>query len=68
MRSARPAALLALCGALGACGDEPEYTCPGGAGENVLVIVSDDIGIDKTSAYHEHESAPPGPNVEALAA
>ena len=68
MRSARPAALLALCGALGACGDEPEYTCPGGAGENVLVIVSDDIGIDKTSAYHEHESAPPGPNIEALAA
>lgn len=37
-------------------------------GENFLLIISDDIGIDKTSTYGEFDSAPPTPNLDALAA
>lgn len=44
--------------------------CPegqAGDAENVLIVVADDVGIDKTHAYGEHESAPPTPNIDALA-
>lgn len=41
---------------------------PDAAGENVLVILTDDIGVDKTGAYGEHPAAPPTPNIDALAA
>ncbi len=55
---------------LGACGRE-QPTCPDGRtgdAENVLIIVSDDVGIDKTGTYGEHENAPSTPNIDALAA
>lgn len=61
-------ALLWLGVGAAACGkDRPPCDGDEGAGENVLVIVSDDVGIDKTSAYREHESAPATPNLDALA-
>lgn len=41
---------------------------PGVPGENVLVIVTDDIGVDKTAAYGEHPSPARTPNIDALAA
>lgn len=50
--------------------DEPLEPCAKGDGppaENVLILVADDVGIDKTSGYGEHESAPPTPNIDALA-
>lgn len=37
-------------------------------GENFLIILSDDVGIDKTAAYGEHPTAPPTPAIDALAA
>lgn len=51
--------------------DRHEALCPDGRtgdAENVLIVISDDVGIDKTAAYGEHESAPPTPNLDALAA
>lgn len=35
---------------------------------NVLVIVADDLGTDKVSAYREHPAAPSTPNIDGLAA
>src|SRR5687768_3418663 len=35
---------------------------------NVLVIVADDLGVDKVRAYGVHPQAPPTPNIDALAA
>lgn len=40
----------------------------GQPGENVLVILTDDIGIDNTAVYGEHPDPPPTPNIDALAA
>ncbi len=34
---------------------------------NVLVIVLDDVGVDKVGVYGEHPSPPPTPNLDALA-
>jgi len=39
----------------------------GGAGSNVLVIITDDVGIDKTAAYGEHPNPASTPNLDALA-
>lgn len=38
---------------------------PGG---NVLLIVADDLGIDKVAAYGEHPETPPTPTLDRLAA
>jgi arylsulfatase A-like enzyme len=35
---------------------------------NVLVLVADDLGVDKVGAYEEHPAAPPTPHIDALAA
>ena len=47
--------------------DPSEPTAPPGA-ENVLIVVIDDIGIDKIGAYGKHAEAPPTPVMDALAA
>lgn len=36
-------------------------------GGNVLILLSDDIGIDKTAVYREHPTPAPTPNIDALA-
>ncbi|MCK6503190.1 sulfatase-like hydrolase/transferase [Myxococcota bacterium] len=65
-----PALLLPLPAAL-ACG-RSDSLCdgdgPGQPGQNILVIVSDDIGVDKTAVYGEHPSPARTPNIDALAA
>lgn len=58
-------ALLIGCGAGPSLCDEAG---PAGSGENILVIVSDDIGVDKTAAYGEHPSPARTPSIDALAA
>ena len=35
---------------------------------NVLIVIADDVGIDKVGAYGEHPSPPPTPTLDALAA
>jgi len=35
--------------------------------ENILIILSDDIGIDKTAAYGHRDTAPATPHIDALA-
>lgn len=58
---------LASCALLAACGEPPR--CEGSEpAENVLIIISDDVGIDKTASYGEHPDAPPTPALDALAA
>jgi len=58
------AALVAGC----AGDDVPAFDEPVGTlGRNVLVIIADDLGTDKVSAYGEHPDAPPTPNIDALA-
>lgn len=48
-----------------ACGDPP---CPPGpAGPNLLIVVADDIGVDKLGAYGLALKAPATPNIDALA-
>lgn len=61
--------LLGLTAALPGC-EAPQRCGPplGQTGENVLVILSDDIGIDKTSAYGPDTTGPGTPNIDALAA
>ncbi len=59
---------LGLALALVACDREPAPLCEQSAqGENFLIIIADDVGIDKTSTYGEHEGAPPTPSLDALA-
>jgi hypothetical protein len=59
----RASGLLTLLGLpwIGGCHKRTE-------GENFLIILSDDVGIDKTAAYGEHPTAPPTPALDALAA
>lgn len=35
---------------------------------NILLIIADDLGVDKVAAYREHPDPPPTPNIDALAA
>jgi arylsulfatase A-like enzyme len=39
-----------------------------GSGDNVLLIVMDDVGVDKIGVYGVHPAPPPTPNIDALAA
>lgn len=41
---------------------------PGTPGPNILLIVADDIGIDKTAVYGEHPEPARTPTIDALAA
>jgi len=34
---------------------------------NILLVIADDLGVDKVGAYGEHPQAPPTPNIDALA-
>ena len=34
---------------------------------NVLVVLVDDVGVDKVEAYGEHPAAGPTPNIDTLA-
>lgn len=43
-------------------------TVPDPPGGNVLILLLDDIGIDKVGAYGASDSAPPTPRIDALAA
>lgn len=58
---------------LAACTGTPEARDSGGSASgrgsapNILVIVTDDIGIDKTSAYGEHPQPAAMPTITALA-
>ncbi|MEL6347470.1 MAG: sulfatase-like hydrolase/transferase [Myxococcota bacterium] len=69
-----------LCAALllSACGEpEPVIDCKtlrqvdhdavAAQGSNILIIMSDDIGIDKTRVYDAHPDPAPTPNIDALA-
>ncbi len=47
----------------------PTGTLPSGPRPpNVLIVLSDDQGVDKVSSYQGHPSPPPTPNLDALAA
>ena len=49
---------------------EPDYPQPVRApanSPNVLIVLLDDLGTDKVSAYREHPDAPPTPVIDALA-
>ena len=65
--------LLLLLGVVSGCREEdpvdivPRDVVPPPAG-NVLLLITDDIGIDKTAVYGEHPTPAPTPNIDALAA
>ena len=41
--------------------------CSEPSAPNFLILIADDLGTDKVGAYGEAESAPPTPNIDALA-
>ncbi len=45
----------------------PATVVPTPAGGNILVIVADDLGVDKVAAYGEHPDPPPTPVLDRLA-
>jgi arylsulfatase A-like enzyme len=63
-----PIALLAACGAdpPPPCTYAPEPAT--GTGGNVVLVVLDDIGVDKIGAYGVHPRPAPTPNIDLLAA
>lgn len=62
-------ALLGLTAALPGCERPPRCGWPTDeTAENVLVIIADDVGVDKTSAYGPDTTGPGTPNIDALAA
>lgn len=65
----RSAFLALFLGGL-AQGCQPSVRCPDSAAagrENILIIVSDDIGVDKTAAYGHRDTAPATPHIDELA-
>jgi arylsulfatase B len=48
--------------------DEGAVTPAVGGAENVLIVVLDDVGVDKVSGWGLHASAPATPRLDALAA
>ncbi|HHO52907.1 MAG TPA: hypothetical protein ENK18_19040 [Deltaproteobacteria bacterium] len=48
------------------CGP-PQGPIPGRSPANVLILLTDDQGVDKVGAYGEHPEPPPTPNIDALA-
>jgi len=64
----RSCAALCLLLALGACGIEPDSPGTEAHGSNILVLLADDVGVEKIRAYGEHPGAPPTPNIDTLAA
>lgn len=46
---------------------EPGRGDGGGKPGNVLIVVTDDMGVDQVSVYGEHPKAPRTPNIDALA-
>jgi len=46
---------------------DPRPTRPAGPPPNVLLVVIDDLGTDKVSAFGEHPDAPPTPTLDGLA-
>ncbi len=51
---------------------DPVYYVPSGdrvrtLPSNVLLIVADDVGVDKVGVYDEHPDPPPTPSIDALA-
>lgn len=68
-RSPYPQALVVFAALFACRGDRRDCTRDQDApGENILLIVSDDIGVDKTGTYAEHPTAPDTPNLDRLAA
>ncbi len=41
---------------------------PSGAAPNVLLVIADDVGVDKVAAYGEHPAPPATPTLDGLAA
>lgn len=41
---------------------------PAGTASNILILVTDDQGIDQVGVYDEHPNPPPTPNIDRLAA
>ncbi|NOY27895.1 MAG: sulfatase-like hydrolase/transferase [Oligoflexia bacterium] len=67
-----PISVAALVGSVLVACDRHPSSCdadgPAGAGENILVIVSDDIGVDQTDGYDPYSAPSLTPNITALAA
>lgn len=60
MRELLTAALVSISAAAGLAAQ------PGG--NNVLIVIADDLGVDSVGAYGEGTTPPPTPNIDALAA
>ena len=52
---------------VGGMGCGPDGSAPISA-SNVILLIADDVGVDKIGAYGEHPRPPPTPNIDALAA
>ncbi len=60
--------LLAPCLALLAAPSPPSVPAAGGPPPNILVVIADDLGVDKVGAYGEHPDPALTPTIDALAA
>ena len=68
---ARPASLLLAVTGMAACragADKAPLDSAGPSTSNVLILLTDDIGVDKTAVYGEHPHPASTPNIDALAA
>lgn len=74
---ARPLACLLLStagsctisdGSSGPSGVSVERIGGGGTGENVLIVIADDLGVDQVEAYGLYPGQPPTPTISTLAA
>jgi len=60
--------MLAAAVVVGPIGCERGGSSAPSASNNVILLIADDVGVDKIGAYGEHPSPPPTPNIDALAA